>query len=425
MSSPLILTPTAPVAGGAAMAREESGRVVFVAGALPGEEVEVFVHEQRRDFARADVVRVIRPSPDRVEPPCPHVSEGCGGCDAQYVTPEGQRALKRAVVADSLRRLGRLPDTTIHDGPVLATHGFRTTVRCGVIGMQAAFRQRGSHDLLEVDSCLVAHPRIEDLIRRGGYGGATEVTFRVGDATGEGLVLASPSAAAIELPDDVWVSDPTDESSPSGETPVTGWYRAPVVVGQDELDAGRRAWFHERVAGHTFRISARSFFQSRTDGAEALVEVVRAAGGDELAGAGVLVDAYGGVGLFGALLTPDGARLTLIESNRSAVVDAKLNLAHLDAKVVRSDVETWHPTRADVVIADPARAGLGKKGTAVLAATRAAVIVLVSCDAAALGRDARLLAERGYDLEQSSLVDLFPHTHHVEVVSRFVRRPAN
>jgi tRNA/tmRNA/rRNA uracil-C5-methylase (TrmA/RlmC/RlmD family) len=91
------------------------------------------------------------------------------------------------------------------------------------------------------------------------------------------------------------------------------------------------------------------------------------------------------------------------------------------ARVVACAVEQWRPEPADVVIADPARGGVGKAATERLAATAAAVIVLVSCDAAAFGRDARLLQEAGYELERVRLVDLFPHTHHVEVVSRFAR----
>jgi len=89
---------------------------------------------------------------------------------------------------------------------------------------------------------------------------------------------------------------------------------------------------------------------------------------------------------------------------------------------VRADVDHWGAGRADVVVADPPRTGLGARGVAKVAATHAARLVLVSCDPGALGRDARLLAEAGYDLRGCALVDLFPQTSHVEVVSRFDRR---
>ncbi len=110
-----------------------------------------------------------------------------------------------------------------------------------------------------------------------------------------------------------------------------------------------------------------------------------------------------------------------VERSASAVADARVNLADDPVRVVRSDLARWRPSGADVVVADPARSGLGRRVVQVLARTGAEVMVLVSCDAASLGRDAALLAGAGYTFERAELVDLFPHSHHVEVVSRFRR----
>jgi 23S rRNA (uracil1939-C5)-methyltransferase len=110
-----------------------------------------------------------------------------------------------------------------------------------------------------------------------------------------------------------------------------------------------------------------------------------------------------------------------IEANPSACADARINLAERDVEVVQLPVEEWSPQPAAVVVADPARDGLRAGGVDVLTATNARVIVLISCDPASLGRDARLLIAKGYRLDYSEVLDLFPHTHHVEVVSRFVR----
>jgi 23S rRNA (uracil1939-C5)-methyltransferase len=140
-----------------------------------------------------------------------------------------------------------------------------------------------------------------------------------------------------------------------------------------------------------------------------------------LPGDGHLVDLYGGVGLFAGALG-GRSQVTLVEQSASSVADARVNLADQPARIVRADVDHWGAARADVVIADPPRAGLGARGVDKVVATHAARLVLVSCDPAALGRDARLLADAGYDLAGSTLVDLFPHTSHVEVVTRFDRR---
>jgi 23S rRNA (uracil1939-C5)-methyltransferase len=131
-----------------------------------------------------------------------------------------------------------------------------------------------------------------------------------------------------------------------------------------------------------------------------------------------MLDAYAGVGLFGALLGGDRP-LTAIESNPSSAADARVNIPA--ATIIESQVEKWQPSAMSTVIADPARSGLDRKGVNTLVATGAAELVLVSCDPASLGRDAGLLAAGGYQLDHVTVVDLFGQTSHVEAVSLFVR----
>lgn len=379
-------------AGGDAIARGDDGRVVFVDGALPGETVLAEVVEERKGFRKAIAVEVVEASPDRVAPPCPHLARGCGGCGWQHVDLAAQRRLKRDIVVDALRRIGRLDDPVVEEGPALPADGHRTTVRLAVAGGRPGFRRHRSHEVVEVGSCLVAHPLLVDLLRSSSFGHAEEAALRCGARTGERLVLASPSAEGVEVPDGV------------------------VLAGDDDLDAGHRAWYHEEAAGRRWRISARSFFQTRPDGAEALVDAVAAAGSD--APPGRFVDAYGGVGLFAGAVG-GGRPTTLVERSASSVADAHVNVP--EAKVLRLDVARWRPSRAALVVADPARTGLGRDAAAVLAATGTTRLVLVSCDPASLGRDAALLAGHGFRHDGSTLVELFPHTPHVEVVTRFIR----
>ncbi len=132
-----------------------------------------------------------------------------------------------------------------------------------------------------------------------------------------------------------------------------------------------------------------------------------------------------GVGLLGgALLARDPGRWSLlgVERHRPAVNDALHNLADLDdVRIVRATMAGWHASAADVVVADPARAGLGKVGVATVAATGAATVALVSCDPASLGRDTALLGKAGYRFAHTTPVELFPQTPHVEAVSVFHR----
>lgn len=396
-----------PVAGGLGLARRDDGRVVLVDGALPGELVRVELDEsQRTTFG--EVVEILEANPQRVETPhCPHVADGCGGCNHADAQPGLLRAMKAEVLADAIRRMGKIDVPEIGRGPDLPTEGFRTTLRLGVTDGRAGLFQLGTHDLVPLSVCVVAHPALERIVTEGRFGAADEVMVRVGEATGEALVLVTPTAAGVTLP----AVDP-------GASEIR-------VVGADEL-ADHRAWIHEEVAGRRFRVSARSFFQTRRDGAEALVALVGDALSDLEAG-DRLVDAYAGVGLFGATLADrvPGLKVTAVESARSSVADAKVNLSDANksgqARVIASAMAKWRPSKAEAVVADPPRAGLGKGGVDKVEATGAGRVVLISCDAAAAGRDAGLLVRRGYALESVTLVDLFPHTHHTESVAVFSR----
>jgi 23S rRNA (uracil1939-C5)-methyltransferase len=382
-------------AGGDGIAHAPDGRIVFVRGAIPGDRVRVAVAEDRPTLLRGTVERVVHPSEDRVRAPCGHVADGCGGCGWQHVSVDAQRRLKVRIAEESLRRIGRL-EGTVDVGPTLPDVAFRTTVRCLVVDGRAAFRAERSNDPVLVEHCLVAHPALDELITHGRFGDAAEVTLRVGAATGERLVRLAPAVPGdVHLPADV------------------------RVVGADELTAGRRAWFTEEVGGRRFRVSADSFFQTRTDGAEALVAAVRDAGGDHWGG-GHLVDLYGGVGLFGSCLGAEMS-VTVVEAGRSSSADARHNLSDRESRVIRVQAGRWRPSPADVVVADPPRAGLGRDVVERIAATGASKVVLVSCDPASFGRDAGLLHAAGYVRTGTTLVDLFPHTSHLELVSSFDR----
>ncbi len=383
------------VAGGAALCRDDDGRVVLVAGALPGERVAVAA-EERQGSVQGEVIEVLEAVAGRVGPPCPFVAAGCGGCDWQHATPELQSTMRREIVVDALRRLGHLEAPVVRAGPLVPAERSRNSLRLAVADGRLGLRGRGSHDVVPVDDCLVVVPRLAELLAPGVVhpGQATELTLRVADGTGERLILAEPTAEGVAAPADV------------------------SVIGADELVAGRRRWFFAEVAGHRLRVSASSFFQTRGVGAEALVAVVR----DQVAGApdGTLVDLYGGIGLFA--VTVAGERpVVVVERSPSGAADARHNLTGRAARVIAKPVARWRPTPAAVVVADPARAGLTAPGIQRVAATGAARVVLISCDAASLGRDAAGLVAAGYAHVESVVVDMFGHTGHVEVVTRFDR----
>lgn len=395
--TPLELRPDRVAAGGDAIARDEGGRVVFVEGAIPGEAVEAEIVTSKKDYGRARIVAVTEPSADRVKPPCPHVERGCGGCQWQHIAPARQLELKVEIVADALRRQGRIEQPPISSSRAIASAGYRTTARLAVDRGRASYHRRHAKDLIAVDSCLISHPALESLIAEGRWGAATEVLLRVSGSSRDRVAVVQPRAEGVEVPGDV------------------------KVLGQNHIQGGRRAVITERVAGRRWQVSHTSFFQTGPLAAEALIEAVRSAAGTPRAQS-VVVDAYAGVGLLGwSVAQGSGARVVAVESNHAAAADARRNLRDIEAEVVEREVARFHTDEpVDVVIADPARTGLGPSAASALAAIGAPVLVLVSCDPASMGRDAVLLGGHGYHLDDVQVLDLFPHTTHVEAVSRWI-----
>lgn len=387
------------VAGGDALAHLEDGRVVFVEGALPGEVVDVEIVQSKKDFARATVGSIVTPSAHRITPPCPNVARGCGGCSWQHLDHAVHGETKMELVTEALRRTAHLEDVPVRFGGSLPPRASRTTLRMAVDEHgRLGFHKSHSHDVVGVEECLVAHEMLVELLADARVEGASEVTMRCGVASGER---------------GVWLHD--DKGRDAKGATITGLPR--------DVKIGRREVVHETVHGVNLQVSMPAFFQTSAIAAELLVNAVNTAAGDAaLSGDfGPIVDAYGGGGLFSATLVDTDVDIVLVESNKAACNDAHVNLADHQVRIEQIAVEQWQPIEAGLVIADPARNGLGRVGVETIVATEAPRIVLVSCDAVAGARDIRLLMDAGYSCESVTVLDLFPHTPHVEVVTALSR----
>jgi len=374
------------VAGGEGLARFADGRIVFLPGVIAGESVRAEIVDSQRDFARARVVAIEVPSDKRREPPCPRVAEGCGGCDWQHIDRHAQGAFKRAIVTEAYARTGKMEIEPllrrISDG------ARRTTVRVASEGVGCGFRLSGSHEVVTTESCMVAHDAINALLAAPLLDGAGEVTIRTGARTGE----------------------------------TAAWCHEGRLVDGLAVRTGRNARITEVVDGRRYEVSMESFFQSSPEAAELIIDSVRRRLDRVGATGGVLVDAYGGVGLFALAFAERFDEMVLVEESRSACRDAVRNLDDTATVIENVRLEQWEAVPASTVIADPSRQGLGKQGARSLVETGAANIVLVSCDPVAAARDARYLVDAGWDLVESEVLDIFPETHHVEVVAAFARR---
>jgi len=436
--------------GGWCVARPDagpaSGPVIFVRHALPGERAEVRITEVATRYARADAVRILVPSPDRVTPPCPVARPGgCGGCDWQHASLPAQRALKATVIAEQLRRLAGIDrEVTVEPipsgwaaGARGAGLGWRTRVqfavrRDGVAGLRA----HRSHEVIDVGECLIAHPSVSELgITKRRWPGADGVE-----------ALAGPAERAVIIAGGRRV--PGGRGAAGGRAAAGGRGAAAGGAGDwadvpadSVLSRGRngaltalrgRGYLTQHAAGRDWRVGVGSFWQVHPGAADVLADAVLAA--VEPRAGDVALDLYCGAGLFGGVLAdvvgPDGLVIG-VESNAAAVRDARHNLRDR-ARIHRGDVAAvlrrgdLPPAR--LVVADPPRAGLAREvvdyltGPAGSPGAAAERFGYVSCDPATLARDLGLLCARGWALADLRAFDAFPMTHHVECVASLTRR---
>lgn len=414
-----------PVAhGGHCVARTEEGRVLFVRHALPGERVVARITEGDAEarFLRADAVRILEPSKDRVEAPCPYAGPGrCGGCDWQHAKPGAQRRLKGEVVEEQLKRLaGLTPEEAGWDGTVVPAPGdklpagevpaWRTRIQYAVDDQgRAGLRKHRSHDVETVDRCLIAADGVEELgVERREWPGIATVEAIAAEGSADRQVVLTPR--------------------PGGRLPLVELDKPVSVLRVHERDGSvhrvhGRDFVRERADGRTYRVGAGGFWQVHPQAPAVLVEAVMQGllprKGD------MALDLYCGVGLFAAAIADrvgeDGAVLG-IESGRRAAEDARHNLRDFPrARIEHGKVDQVLPrtgiTETDLIVLDPPRAGAGRRTVAHLTTLGARRIAYVACDPAALARDLAYFAEGGYKPRTLRVFDLFPMTHHMECVA--------
>jgi tRNA/tmRNA/rRNA uracil-C5-methylase (TrmA/RlmC/RlmD family) len=372
--------------GGDCVARVPDGRVVFVRGALPGEVVRVAITDDNKRFLRADTVAVLKPSPDRVTPPCPLAAPGrCGGCDWQHVKLGTARTIKGDVLREQLTRLGgidpgpiRVQATPHHtDGLGWRT---RTQVSVGRDGSRGLMRHR-SHAVERVRSCPITHPLID-------------------------------SAGA-------WKSSGPEGHRVRHQARLRVSFAASPTTNEVVVDEGGS--LTHIALEHEFQVSHGGFWQVHPDAPEmltrAVLDALQPQPGERA------LDLYAGAGLFTYALGSRGVDVTAVEASKDAAVDARVNCEGLDVTVLSQDVavaleQLTDPV--DLVVLDPPRTGAGADVMKQLAALRPRAIAYVSCDGATLARDLRALGEAGYRLAHLEAFDLFPMTGHLECLALVV-----
>lgn len=454
--------------GGKGVARE-NGFVLFVDGALPGQTVQARITKKRSGYAEARTVEVVKPSPQEVAPQCRHFGE-CGGCRFQNFEYQAQVAAKYEQVVESLEHIGAFSKPQVHP-PIASPDRFHYRNKMEYsFGRQRwissaeitsdrvekprdfalGLHVRGRYDkILDIDECHLQSERSVEILKfvrqhalsSGLQAYTTEdhsgfwrnLVVREGKHTGQVLV----NIVTADVKDGEKAVDALAKSLSGSFPDVTTMVhninrgKAQTAIGEVERVVFGPGTIQERIGERIYQVSANSFFQTNTLAAELLYRKVLEFAdfqGDEL-----VYDLYAGAGTISLFIADRVRQVIGFELVTDAIKDAQLNCGLnevVNCSFVAGDVRAslyaekalaeWG--RPDVVLIDPPRAGMHAdvlKQAGLLAPKK---IVYISCNPTTFARDARLLCDSEYTLQQVQPVDMFPMTPHIELVALLTQK---
>ena len=453
---------------------KDFGKPIFVNRVAPGDLVSVRLFDVRKDFAKAEVLELIEPSPMRSEPPCP-IFKVCGGCQWQHMGYQHQLDSKRNIIEQAIRHIGKLEQTSTKVLPTMRAPkplGYRNKAQFPVNEVAksgrilAGYYKQNSHDLVNIKHCPVqpepmdrALEATKEILQSVGISGYDETT-------GNGLLrhiaerfsfdrkqilltLVLNTRTETLEPDTQkrlrYAAKQIMEAVPEviGVCANINRTRSNTIMGDTTITIGGEPYLIETLRSHLpqapdvlrqgiqFRLSSTSFFQINSEQAEHLLDEVIKAATNDFSDDGsnekpVIIDAYAGVGTMGMWLAPIASNVIAIEEHASSIQDGHVNLQLnniTNMEFIQAKVEDEVPNllergiRADVAVVDPPRKGIERGGLRSLIKLGARRIVYVSCNPATLARDLRVLEENGYITKRIQPVDMFPQTYHVESVT--------
>ncbi|WHX49983.1 23S rRNA (uracil(1939)-C(5))-methyltransferase RlmD [Paenibacillus woosongensis] len=444
------------------------GYTLFVAGALPGEKVLVKVLKTKKQYGYAKLLELREASPDRVAPPC-GIYDKCGGCQLQHWSYAGQLAWKRQHVVDALERIGKLRVAAEGDaGAVLggdgasegAAHGDEGIVVLPTLGMAEPWRYRnkaqvpigvtdgalvggfyarGSHRIVDMETCLIQHEHNDDVVTRVKAIGSELGITAYDEETGRGLLRHVVVKKAFHTGEMMLVLVTNGQDIPHVEAWVglireqlpqvvsicqnINTKQTNVIFGDETRVLWGRDVIYDYIGDVQFAISARSFYQVNPVQTEVLYsKTVEYAG---LTGRETVIDAYCGIGTISLFLAQHAERVYGVEIVKEAIDDARSNaelngMKHVTFEVGASEdvIPRWKEQgiQADVIVVDPPRKGCDPRLLETILEMKPERVVYVSCNPSTLARDLRILEDGGYRTLEVQPVDMFPHTVHVECV---------
>lgn len=439
--------------GGEALAFVE-GKPLFVPGGVPGDRVRVQRISEKKHYGRALIQGIVQPAPERVEPPCP-VYDHCGGCQWQHTAYAEQLRAKRQLLIETLHKVGgwdtallqaRVADVWGMDDPWHYRNKAQFPVQAVKGQLQMGFYQHRSHQVMPLSHCLIQHEHmnallvylqeaLQDLQQQGlrAYdeqshsGLLRHVVLRHGFKTGQTLVgfvtTASEERLLRPLAEALMATFPQVQGvvmniNPERTNRILGKVTQ-VLAGQD--------FYTDQLGNFQFDVSLPAFFQVNPVQTEKLygcaADFLTPAQGTY----DTLLDAYSGAGTLSLWLSHIARAVIGVESNGAAVANAEANARRNQVSNVRFIQDKVENVIAeclpgvDAMLVDPPRKGCDEKVLQAFIDSPIPQLVYISCNPATLARDSGLLRRAGFDLAACQPVDMFPQTHHLETVVRFVR----
>ena len=438
-----------------------NGLAIFVDQAVPGDHVLIRITRKKRNYAEARVMKLLKASPHRIDPPCIY-SGFCGGCKWQFLDYRIQLKYKQQHVRESIEHIGLIKD--VHVLPTIPsplTFGYRNKMEFSCTdrrwltpdemqqpeidkGFGIGLHVPGTYfKVFDTRKCLLQPDlgnRILDDVRQlmkssglPAYGLHSHQGFwrflmlrhsTAFDKWMVNIVTASDKRNAVQPIADVLMQTYPDVLAVVNN--ITS-RKAGVTTGEFERTLAGDATIVDKIGSFDFEISANSFFQTNTAGAAKLYETVKRFA--NLSGSEMVLDLYSGTGTIPILLSDEAKEVIGLEVAPSAVADAERNCRNNQVEncfFILGDIREKLPAiskQPDVLIIDPPRAGMHKDVVKQVLALSPQRIVYVSCNPATLARDLSLLKQT-YQVQEVQPVDLFPHTYHIESVAKLVKKSA-
>ena len=394
------------------------GRVIFVAGGLPGERVRARLRERHEAYAHADVVDVLEASADRVPPRV----EGADYMPWQHIDYLAQLRFKRQILAEQLAKIGGLAGLSVEETlPASPPWVYRSSARFHSDGERVGYHAAESHDIYEVDADPLLRPELNEALAelrealrehtRESHTAPFEIIMRQSEAYGYVV-------AALRGRDDLRrLAGRWRARCPNLAGVLLGSSAAPQHLGVDHLI--------EELGGISFHLTPMTFFQVNIAAAETLLDLAR--GGLAPSPADRLLDLYCGAGAFALPLANTVAAVLGIEEHAGSIADARITAEKNAIANARFEVDRVEVALArleeqfDAAVLDPPRRGCHPRALEELLRLAPSRLVYVSCHPATLARDLKTLAAGGYQVTSVRPVDLFPQTPHIESVCVLVR----